>query len=546
MKPTMLASPSPLRWLCLGLLILFPGASPLAADTVLVVPFENSAQAADLDWVGESFAEALSGRLAAAGQDMVTRDERLAALERLGLPATLPLTQSSLLRLGEEVGADWVVLGRFEVRDDRLTAWTRSLNLHRPALSPWMGDSGPFAGLLDLQQELAWRILGQLDPARSLSREGFRQRVPRLDVSAFESYVRGLVAMSREQQRRYFLQAVRLEPAYTPPAFRLAQLAYEAEDYATAATWFGKIPLHDALGPEARFYLALCHFMQDDYDGAADTMAALAERLPAPAVWNNLAVFASRRGQPEGAAGYFARVLQRNPADADAYFNLGLHHLRQAKWEAAAQALTQCLALNPGDSEARLLYAHALERLGQTEAAERERQQAGNGENAPALDLAEDGFEFDRLHLHFTPTKRGEEVSGRESARARHVAVHIERGRDLLTRGEVEQAQQEFTEAVLLDPASHRGHFFLAEVYRRHGHLEAAVSELKASLWSQETVEARLRLAELYLAQQDPQQAREQVQAALALDPSNTQARALEARLPIEAADSPAEDGTVQ
>jgi len=214
--------------------------------------------------------------------------------------------------------------------------------------------------------------------------------------------------------------------------------------------------------------------------------------------------------------------------------------------EPAAQALTQCLGLNPGDTEARLLYAHALARLGQTEAAERERQQAGNGEGAPELDLAEKGFEFDRLHLHFTPPKRSEEVPGRESARARHVAVHIERGRDLLARGQVEQAQQEFTEAVLLDPASHQGHFFLAEVYRRHGRLDAAVSELKASLWSQETVEARLRLAELYLAQQDPQQAREQVQAALALDPNNAEARALAARLPVHAADSPAEDGTVQ
>jgi len=61
--------------------------------------------------------------------------------------------------------------------------------------------------------------------------------------------------------------------------------------------------------------------------------------------------------------------------------------------------------------------------------------------------------------------------------------------------------------------------------------LAEAISELKASLWSQETVPARLRLAEIYLAQNRIGEAREQVEAALALDPANTEARALEARL---------------
>ena len=545
MKFGMPGSSSLLRWLSLGLLALLVGASPLAADTVLVVPFENTAQVADLDWVGESFAEALTGRLAAAGQDLATRDERLAALERLGLPATPPLTEGSLLRLGEEVGADWVVLGRFEVRDGHLRAWARLLDVGSPALSPWMGDSGSFARLIDVQEELAWKVLRQLQPEVRLSRENFRERFPRLDVSAFESYVRGLVAMSREQQRRYFLQAVRLDPGYTPAAFRLAQLYYEEEDYAIAATWFAKIPPDDPLGSEARFYLALCYFFEDEYDRAGETLTPLAEHSPAQTLWNNLGVFASRRGQLEAAADFFGRALQSDPSNADAYFNLGLHHLRQGDWVAASGALNQCLVLNPGDSEARLLYAHALERLGQVEEAERQRQQAGNGEAAPALDLEESGLDFDRLDLHCR-ARAGQQSSPISAARARHVAVHIERGRDLLGRGEIDAAQQEFAEAVLLDPASHRGHLFLAEIYQRQGRLDDAVGELKASLWSQETIEARLRLAELYLAQQDPQKAREQVQAALALEPDNAEARALDARIPVHAADSPAEDSRAQ
>ena len=35
-------------------------AAPVAAETFLVVPFENVTRASDLDWVGEAYAEALS------------------------------------------------------------------------------------------------------------------------------------------------------------------------------------------------------------------------------------------------------------------------------------------------------------------------------------------------------------------------------------------------------------------------------------------------------------------------------------------------------
>jgi Tfp pilus assembly protein PilF len=97
------------------------------------------------------------------------------------------------------------------------------------------------------------------------------------------------------------------------------------------------------------------------------------------------------------------------------------------------------------------------------------------------------------------------------------------------------ETQQELVEAILLDPSSYRAHLLLAEVYRRRGRTEEAIAELKASLWSQETVAARLRLAELYLDQGRAEEARQQLRAALALDPANDAARALERRLPLSA-----------
>lgn len=528
------------------MLVLFCAAAPAAAETFLVVPFENTGRVPDLEWVGESFAETLTQRLAGSGYTLVTREERLAAMERLGLPATAPLTRASLLRLGEELEADRVVLGRFTVADGVLSGQAQVLDLRSLRLSPPIEERGSFAQLLDLQGQLAWKILRSLDPTFPLSQQAFQQRFPPLPVSAFESYVRGLLAMNRDQQRRYFLQAARLEPNFSPPAFRLAQLYYEDQDYPTAARWFSRIAADDSLGLDARFYLALCQFFAGDFARASETLAPLAERLPVKAVWNNLGVFASRQGANEAAAGYFAHALETAPTDADIYFNLGLHHLRREEWEEAARALERCVALNPGDTEAHFLHAHALERLGRRQDAERARQQAVGDNPALGLSLERRLLELDRLEQNFSShlarprAPHGQDPSA-TSVRDQHVAVHIQRGEDLLARGALQQAQGEFTDAILLDPDSYRAHFYLAEIYQRQGRLNEAIAELKASLWSQETVRARLRLAEIYLSRNRPAEAREQIRAALALDPGNAAARALEARLP-PAASAPETD----
>ena len=510
--------------------------APAAADTLLVVPFENTAGAAELDWVGESFAEALSVRLGGAGHVLVPREERLAGLERLGLPPTAALTRASWLRLAEEVGADWLVLGDFRVEDATLTLRAALLDVRQLALARLGDEQAPFDRLLQLQGRLAWQILRRLDPTFPVSLDAFLARFPGLRVSAFESYVRGLLATGREAKLQYFRQAARLDPNYGAPAFRLGRLYFDEQDYANAAPWFEKVPAEtsDALG--ARFYLALCRFYARDPARAVEVLAPLAERLPVKPVWVNLAVFTSQAGQTAAAVGYFARALESDPGDADIRFNLGLHHLRQGEWEQAARALADCLELNPGDTEALFLRARALEELGRVQEASRVRQQAVGDNPALALSLERRQLELDRLEEQFSarparPGVRPEETFAAASARLEHVAVHVERGQDLLARGDLELARREFTEAILLDPESQPGHFFLAETYRRQGRVAEAISELKASLWSQETLPARLRLAEIYLGQNRLGEAREQVAAALALDPTNSEARALAARL---------------
>ncbi|MGH9863341.1 MAG: tetratricopeptide repeat protein [Candidatus Acidiferrales bacterium] len=364
-----------------------------------MVPFEGATSAPELEWLAESFVETLSADLAPYGHRVVTREERLALLARHGLPATLPLTRASWIRLGEVAEADWVVWGSYTVADGQLRASAQALDLRSLRLSPWAEESGPLASLLEVQGQLAWNVERRLDPNLVLPRETFLERLPPVPPSAFESYVRGLLALNREQQRRYFLQSTHLAPAYSAPAFRLGQLYFEDASYPTAAAWFSRVAADDPSAPEAGFYLSLCHFYSGAYARARETLAAVAERLRVPALWNNLGVFASRQGENESAVRYFERALETQPDHADALFNLGLHYSRWRRWQEAVRAFSRTLELNPDDSRAHLFLAHALTRLGRKAEAGQEKERAGPLKGSSA-DPLESGV--DRLEQHFS------------------------------------------------------------------------------------------------------------------------------------------------
>lgn len=70
-----------------------------AAATVLVVPFHNDSQNADLNWIGESVSETISTELSASGQIVLDRDTREEGYHQLGLKPDALLTKATLWKL---------------------------------------------------------------------------------------------------------------------------------------------------------------------------------------------------------------------------------------------------------------------------------------------------------------------------------------------------------------------------------------------------------------------------------------------------------------
>ena len=111
---------------------------------VLLMPFENVSNVPGIDWIGESFPEVIGNRLVSASLFLVSRDDRLYALDRLGIPATAKPSRATIYEIAQQLDADYVIVGRYNFDGSIFTATLRrespQIVAHRP-MWPWVLSS---------------------------------------------------------------------------------------------------------------------------------------------------------------------------------------------------------------------------------------------------------------------------------------------------------------------------------------------------------------------------------------------------------------------
>src|SRR3954468_652674 len=86
-----------------------------SADVVMVLPFENTSNRAEYNWVGESFADALAELLNKPGLVVVSSDERELAYQQLRLPETVIPSRATAIKLARQARATMIVIGSYSI-----------------------------------------------------------------------------------------------------------------------------------------------------------------------------------------------------------------------------------------------------------------------------------------------------------------------------------------------------------------------------------------------------------------------------------------------
>ena len=504
--------------------------------TIVVFPFVNQSSRTDLGWMSEGFAVALSRRLAGVDRYVLDRRERNAAFEELGLNEAAPTTLASVYKIAQKLGVDWAVVGNFDLKANQLIARARLLDTVNLKLSAPVEAAGVLADLEDLETSLAWRMLAQHDPTFTVGKEeDFRKQFPDVRLDSFESYIRGIIAQDPELRVRYLTESDRRNPADHRAAFELARYYYDQNDYAQCSVWLQKLAPSDPQYQESLFLLGVSEYFLGHDQEAAKNFSTVAADLPLNEAFNNRGAVEYRSGDYTAALADFERVVPGEGSNGESVFNRGICLWALRRYSEAATALEAALQSDNEDSEAHLLLADTLVKLGNTAgAAEQQKWLASHDDSsAPPSALTPETAPQPRVMMNYTgrayrllAVKRRNALEARVSnlPPAEHAAAHIARARELINAGRPLDAQADLEEATSLAPTNNEARLLLARVYEAEGRHADAAAQLELSLRLDNSVAAQTWLAEIYLAQGHHDQALSHAQAALSLDPSDASA----------------------
>ena len=494
--------------------------SPIRSSRILLImPFENTSKVPGIDWIGEAFPEVLGNRLSSTSLFLISRDDRLYAFDRLGIPATAKPSRATIYQMAQQMDADYVVLGTYSFDGSAFTVHSQVMELDRLKLSAEMTESGPLTSLITIQTALAWDISYSLDSLLSTSKNQFLAQFPPIRLDALENYIRGTLAANAPEKIRYFKEAIRVEPNHTLAMLQLAKTYYKVRDYQAAVTWFSKIPPSDRNYNEGQFFLGLSAFYAGQMEKAETAFRSLALRLPLTEIYNNLGVVSARRGEKR-ARSYFERTLQIDPNDPDYHYNLALALLREGDTAGATKQLRESLTLRP-DPEVKSVL-----------------------DGISAGSVAKDRLPPERLKSNYDESsfrqlaleiENANEVRLQQADAPTQAAFHLQRGRQLLEEDLSSEAEKEFRKAIILNPTNAEAHAGLARVFELAQDNVGARNEARAALNLKPSADVYLVLARLDLAEKKTAAAAHDVDQALAIDPANAAAVALKRDIALAA-----------
>jgi len=519
-----------------------PASAPASGARILVVPFENTQREARLTWLGEASAMLLADELNARGLAAITRDERVQAFDQLHLPVAAALSRATVIKVGQLLGASEVIAGSFRLSGEELVVEAHSIRIEVGRLEPQITERAPLKDFFAIYDRLARRLSG------GARRTGPPAAPP--PPGAFESYIKGLLAESAGTQATFLESAINEFPGFDQARLALWDVRNEQGDHAAALAAVKPVAPASPFSARAQLRIGLSLLETKDYPAAAGAFtrlidpAILKTTAPAPAhlapVLNNLGIVQLRRGATADAGSavyYLTRAADADPEQVDYQFNLGYAYLIDRNYKAALYWLREAVRRDVTDADAHYLLARALQATGSEVEAARERdlarQLSSKYEEAEKSqrDRPDVPAGLERLRMDLdspSAVRPGLAIANSAQRDQRDLAsFHLDRGRQLFEREQDREAMAELRRAVYLSPYEATAHLLMGRIHLRAGRPEDAIDALKISIWSGDTAGARVALAEAYLASHNPTAARTELQRALTLDPSSSEARRL-------------------
>ena len=552
----------------------------------MVLPFENTSNRAEYNWVGESFADAIAELLNKPGLIVVSSDERELAYQRLRLPETVIPSRATAIKLARQAKATMIVIGSYSVTPPTPTA-TDNKNPEKAPADAYvqvtarvikvnegrtMGEvldgawatrqfdyGGPLTTLQDIHGRLAYQILYQRDKALPYSQNQIVQEATKIPQKAFEAYVKAVQLNLRDELRANYLKnalhyyaEAQGGAVYPQAAFELGRGYMSLGNWKDATEYFSKLQKKEPHYAEAAFYASLGYTKLGDYGRALATVVPLSSDLPLIGVYNNagaVAAQAAREAKNDAertrllnqATEFLKSAAESAPNDPMVHFNYGYALFLSGKYADAAEQFRPVITADQRDGQAYFLFAKSLTKIGKTEAAAAADDQARRYLQSA---YAKWETEWQKSQTTNGVTLRLRDVLNREEVfnldRDKRLTAEanspssatqdlLMKARDLYQAGRDEEALPELHRVVMIEPTNAEAYLLSGRINLRRSDQEAAIAALKTAIfWDPKLIDAHILLGKIFLERGDRGEARKYALSAITIDPNNQEAIALQ------------------
>lgn len=391
-----------------------------AADTVMVLPFKNTSDKVEFNWVGESFANALPELLVNRGVNVISSTERKIVQHRMGIGLDMVPSLATSMKVAQKGNATLLVVGSYEIppfledQPVKIYVKVQILNVRTGRvvsedfpegrkLEFFLEDA--LGNLQTIHGQLAHailfridKVLYKIDKSFPFTENDFVVAATKIPTRAFESYIKGLVTANAGFRENYFKNALKIFAAESDPrgaiyydaALELGHLYFNQRKFAEAVESFERVVsafdacktaakvaskasyCSDESFAESSFYIGLIRWQQNNYEQAMAALRPLSEDLRLMSVYNllgSISVQASRaekKNEAKSAAllneglELLKKASESSPDDVNAKFNYGIALFLAGRLPEAAEQLRGVIALRPTDGDAYYALSKAL------------------------------------------------------------------------------------------------------------------------------------------------------------------------------------------
>ncbi len=362
-------------YILLSGLIFGPLAGAAAQETagevsVLMFPPEGPGDRPLLAWVGEGISHSISEQLQSPGLKVFSREERNNFLEGADLPPDVPLSRASMIQVARAAGARKLVTGSWSGTEKEMRIALRILDVKAIKLGGELSANGPLGALPEMENELAWLILGETGIGRLEARNKFGERRRTVPNAAYASLIQGLTVTEDNEQLTLLQRALELYPDIPEASYLAGRHYYRHGNYDAALRYLESGQKWRPGYLDAAFMLGTCYVKNNSLEAAVRSFNNVLAFTRSAEALNNLGVAYLRKGDYPLAVEHLVEardVARQQPTIA---LNLAIaRHL--AGDDAMAETLLQQTAKSDTvRGVAQYVLSLVLERQSRKEAAE--------------------------------------------------------------------------------------------------------------------------------------------------------------------------------